>query len=44
MGDGITEGLAFSGPERVRLANMYAIFGLITIAASTVYWKLIGAM
>jgi divalent anion:Na+ symporter, DASS family len=44
MGDGITEGLAFSGPERVRLANMYAIFGLITIAASTVYWKLIGAL
>ena len=26
MGEGITEGLAFSGAERVRLATMYAVF------------------
>jgi di/tricarboxylate transporter len=44
MGEGITEGLAFSGAERVRLATMYAIFALATIAASVLYWKLIGAL
>ena len=44
MGEGITEGLAFSGAERVRLANMYAIISLLTVAASTVYWRLIGAL
>jgi DASS family divalent anion:Na+ symporter len=44
MGEGITEGLAFSGSERVRLANMYGVFTILTVAASTVYWKLIGAL
>jgi anion transporter len=44
MGEGITEGLAFSGAERVRLATMYAIFALATVAASVGYWKLIGAL
>ena len=44
MGEGITEGLAFSGAERVRLATMYAIFALATVAASVLYWKLIGAL
>jgi anion transporter len=44
MGEGITEGLAFSGAERVRLANMYGVFAILTVAASTVYWKLIGAL
>jgi hypothetical protein len=44
MGDGITEGLAFSGAERVRLANLYAVFALLTVAASVGYWKLIGAL
>src|SRR5580704_10704278 len=44
MGEGITEGLAFSGAERVRLATMYAVFALATVAASTLYWKLIGAL
>ncbi len=43
-GEGITEGLAFSGAERVRLANMYGVFAILTVAASTVYWKLIGAL
>ena len=44
MGEGITEGMAFSAAERVRLANTYAIISLLTVAASTVYWKLIGAL
>jgi di/tricarboxylate transporter len=44
MGEGITEGLAFSGAERVRLATMYAVFALATVAASVGYWKLIGAL
>jgi hypothetical protein len=44
MGEGITEGLAFSGVERVRLATTYAIFALLTTAASVAYWKLIGAL
>jgi hypothetical protein len=44
MGEGITEGLAFSAGERVKLANMYAVLTLITVAISTAYWKLIGAL
>jgi len=44
MGEGITEGLAFSGAERVRLANLYAVISLLTVAASVGYWKLIGAL
>jgi DASS family divalent anion:Na+ symporter len=44
MGEGITEGLAFSGAERVRLANMYGAFTIFTVAASVGYWKLIGAL
>jgi divalent anion:Na+ symporter, DASS family len=44
MGEGITEGLAFSGAERVRLANMYGVFTVLTVAASVGYWKLIGAL
>ena len=44
MGEGITEGLAFSGAERVRLANMYGIFTIFTVAVSVGYWKLIGAL
>jgi divalent anion:Na+ symporter, DASS family len=44
MGDGITEGLAFSGAERVRLATTYAVFALLTVVISVAYWKLIGAL
>jgi DASS family divalent anion:Na+ symporter len=44
MGEGITEGLAFSGAERVRLANMYGVFTIFTVAMSVGYWKLIGAL
>jgi len=44
MGEGITEGMAFSGAERVRLATTYALFALLTVAISIPYWKLIGAL
>jgi len=44
MGEGITEGMAFSAAERVKLANMYGILTLLTVAISTGYWKLIGAL
>ncbi len=44
MGDGITDGQAFTAGERVRLANLYAALALITLAVSTGYWKLIGVL
>ena len=44
MGDGITDGQAFTAGERLRLANLYAALALITLAVSTGYWKLIGAL
>ena len=44
MGEGITEGMAFSGAQRVRLASLYAVISLFTVAASIGYWKLIGAL
>src|SRR5579862_7166644 len=44
MGEGITEGLAFSGEQRVRLASLYAVISLLTVAASIGYWKIIGAL
>jgi len=44
MGEGITEGLAFSPAERVRLANTYAVLALFTLVVSSAYWKLIGAL
>ena len=44
MGDGITDGQAFSASERVRLANMYGLLTLVTVVVSTAYWKLIGAL
>ena len=44
MGEGITDGQAFSAGERLRLANLYAVLALVTVVASTAYWKLIGAL
>jgi di/tricarboxylate transporter len=44
MGEGITEGMAFSSAERVKLANVYAILTLLTVVVSAAYWKLIGAL
>jgi len=44
MGEGITEGLAFTGGQRVRLASLYGILALLTVIVSLGYWKLIGAL
>lgn len=44
MGDGITDGLAFGTAERVKLANLYGLLTLVTVALSTGYWKLIGVL
>ena len=41
MGESITSGQAFSGSQRVRLANVYALVTLLTLAVSVGYWKLI---
>ena len=44
MGEGITEGLAFSAGDRLKLANIYGIVTLLAIAVSAGYWKWIGAL
>ena len=41
---GLIERGDISAGERLRLANMYAILSLLTLAASVGYWKLIGAL
>ena len=41
MGESITSGEAFSVSQRVRLANVYAVVTLVTLAVSVAYWKLI---
>lgn len=44
MGEGLTGNQAFTAGHRVRLANAYAIFCLITLAVSVGYWRLIGVL
>lgn len=44
MGDGLTGNQAFTGSQRIRLANGYAFFCLIALVLSVGYWKLIGAI
>jgi DASS family divalent anion:Na+ symporter len=44
MGEGMTANQAFTGGQRVRLSNVYAVTVLITIAISVGYWKLIGML
>ena len=44
MGDGLTSGNAFTAAQRVRLANVYAIASIFTLAVSVGYWKLIGVL
>ncbi len=44
MGEGLTGNLAFTAGQRVRLANAYAIFCLLSLAVSVGYWKLIGVL
>ena len=41
MGEGMTSGQAYSAGQRIRLANVYALICLITVAISVAFWKLI---
>ncbi|MBI2820061.1 MAG: SLC13 family permease [Acidobacteria bacterium] len=42
MAEGMTGGLAFEDSQRVRLAHVYAVVSLLSIAVSVVYWRVIG--
>ena len=44
MGEGLTGNQACTAGQRLRLANAYAVFCLIALAVSVLYWKLIGAL
>lgn len=44
MGEGITAGQAFDAGQQLRLATVYALCGLIALAAAVGYWKLSGVM
>jgi len=44
MGEGITGNLAFTPAQRVRLANGYALFTLVSLAVGVAYWRLIGVL
>jgi anion transporter len=44
MSAGLTEGKAFTDGQMMRLAHGYALFVLIALGISEVYWKLIGAL
>ncbi|MGA3011757.1 MAG: hypothetical protein ABSD72_15980, partial [Terracidiphilus sp.] len=42
MGEAVTANQAFTARERVRLATVYGVLALGTVAVSVPYWKLIG--
>ncbi|HKF58219.1 MAG TPA: SLC13 family permease [Blastocatellia bacterium] len=44
MCEGITANQAFSGRQRLRLANAYAAICLVTLALAVGFWKLIGVL
>src|SRR5712692_7445216 len=44
MGEGITEGQAFSAGQRARLASAYALIAATTLLIAVGYWKLIGVL
>jgi len=44
MSEGITSNQAFTGGARVRFATVYAAAGLLTLAVSVAYWKMIGVL
>jgi anion transporter len=44
MGEAVTANQAFTARERVRLATVYGVLALATIAVSIPYWKLIGLL
>ena len=44
MGEAVTANQAFTARERVRLATVYGVLALATVAISIPYWKLIGLL
>jgi len=44
MGEAVTANQAFSARDRVRLATVYAVLVLVTVAISVPYWKLVGLL
>ncbi len=44
MGEGLTGNQACTSGQRVRLAHAYAVFALISLAVSVLFWKLIGVL
>jgi len=44
MGEGITDGQAFSAGQRARLASAYALVAAVTLVIAVGYWKLIGVL
>ncbi len=44
MGEGMTNGEAFSASQRVRLARAHFVVVLITVALSMGYWRTVGIM
>jgi anion transporter len=44
MCEGITANQAFSGRQRLRLANAYALMCLVTLTLAVGFWKLIGVL
>ena len=44
MGEGVTGNEAFAPPQRIALANAYAVLALVTIVVSVAYWKTIGVL
>ena len=44
MCEGITANQAFSGSQRLRLANAYAVICLVTLTLAVGFWKLIGVL
>jgi hypothetical protein len=41
MGENITEGLAFTASQRVRLATVYGLTCLVALILAAGYWKLL---
>jgi anion transporter len=44
MGEAVTANQAFTARDRVRLASVYGVLALATVAISIPYWKLIGLL
>jgi hypothetical protein len=44
MGEGITEGQAFSAGQRARLASAYALIAAVTLVIAVGYWNMVGVL